>query len=133
MPKRMFCTYCAARKNRSRRRIPAIRRYLSPRIGEVYRKSQDNGAGFAILSGRFGLLGPYQKIPHYDHLLKKDEIAKILPQMVNYINRKGYHSVSFFHEPLKRNTKVRPYCEAIKKACRLTQSRLRMVEIKRRP
>ena len=110
--------------------MPALRRYLSPRIHLVRLKSKSRDAGFAILSGRFGLIGPYRKIPFYDHLLRRDEIARLLPQMVDYLIKKRYRSVYFFHEPLRRSRKIGPYCDAIRRACRLAQARLKMIEIR---
>jgi hypothetical protein len=126
MSKPLFCTYCSARKNKQRKRIYALRRYDSSRLKSVFDESRRRGAAFAILSGRYGLIGPYKKIPRYDHLLKQGEIAGLLPQMVDYLTGKGYDTVYFFHESTRRFPQIKPYCEAIKRACRLAQSRLHM-------
>ena len=128
----LFCTYCSAVKRKERRLLPAIRRYLSPRIRAVYRESKRKGAGFAILSGQFGLIGPWKKIPHYDHLLKSSEIHALLPRMVGYLERKKYRAVRFYHEPLRHSPRIRAYLKAIAHACRATGIRLTLIEIAHR-
>lgn len=125
----LFCTYCSARKRKGRTALPAIRRYLSPRIHAVHRRSRHAGAAFAILSGEFGLLGPFQKIPHYDHLLQGGEVSGLIPQMVGYLAKKGYRSVRFFHEPERRFPQIGPYLRAVRRACRAAGVRLALVEI----
>ncbi len=125
----LLCTYCSAVKRRDRQLLPAIRRYLSPRIRAVYRESKQKGAGFAILSGQFGLIGPWEKIRYYNHLLKSSEIHSLLPRMVGYLERKKYRAVRFYHEPLRSSPKIRAYLKAIAHACRATGVRLTLVEI----
>jgi len=125
----LYCTYCSSRKRKCRGTLPAIRRYLSPRIGYVYRGSKRAGARFAILSGSFGLLGPYQKIPYYDHLLQPDEIRALLPQMAEYLKRKGCCAVRFYHEPVRNFPQLRPYIRAIQLACRMADARLKLVPL----
>lgn len=93
----------------------------------MYRESKRAGARFAILSGRFGLLGPYQKIPYYDHLLQPDEINTLLPRMTGFLKKKGYRSVRFYHEPVRNFPQLRPYIKAIKLACRMADVRLELV------
>jgi len=109
--------------------MPAIRRYPSPRIRAVYRDSKRRAAGFAILSGRFGLLGPHQRIPYYDHLLQAREVPALLPQMAGYLKRKGYRTVHFYHEQVRRFPQLKPYLKAIKCACQTDDVRLKLVEL----
>jgi hypothetical protein len=124
----LFCTYCSARKRKYVKSIPAIMRYLSPRIQAVYRMSRKHGGGFAILSGKFGLLGPHRRIPYYDHLLGATEIPAILPQMSGYLKRKGFRAVRFYRDP-GRFPQLGPYLKAIKLACRMAHVRLKLVEL----
>lgn len=125
----LYCTYCSARKKRRPFLLPAVRRYMSPRIRAVHRASRRRRARFAILSGKFGLIGPYKKIPYYDHLLGANEVAGLPPQMVAYLKRKAVRSVRFFHDPVRANPRVKPYLSAIRRACRRAGVRLSMVEI----
>jgi hypothetical protein len=90
--------------------------------------SRGAGVPFAILSGEFGLLGPYEKIPYYDHLLQAGEVAALLPRVTGYLERKGIRAVRFFHEPLRSQPMLRPYLSAITRACRLAGVRLVLSE-----
>ncbi len=125
----LYCTYCSAAKHRARAPMPAIRRYLSPRIRLVYRMSREAGSSFAILSGEFGLLGPYAGIPYYDHLLLAREVAALVPRVAAHLSRKRIRSVRFFHEPLKGRPNLKPYLAAICLACRLAGARLVLSEL----
>ena len=125
----LLCTYCSARKSKEKGKIPAVRRYLSPRIRAVYRESKRKAVGFAILSGRFGLLGPHQRIPYYDHLLQAGEVPALLPQMAGYLKRKGYRTVHFYHERARRFPQLTPYLKAIQRACQTDDVRLKLVEL----
>jgi hypothetical protein len=125
----LFCTYCSAVKRRKRGLMPAIRRYLSPRIRAVYREGRRTGAAFAILSGQFGLIGPWKRIPYYDRLLESPEIPALLPQMVEYLRKKGFRSVRFYHDAVRTNPKIKPYLHAIALSCRRARMHLTMVEI----
>ncbi|MEI6633407.1 MAG: hypothetical protein WCP22_06250 [Chlamydiota bacterium] len=124
----LYCTYCSAGKQKTRAPMSALRRYVSPRIRAVHRMSRGAGAPFAILSGKFGLLGPYEKIPCYDHLLKAGEVAALLPRVTGYLDRKGIRAVRFFHEPLSSNRRLKPYLDAITRSCRLAGVRLILSE-----
>jgi hypothetical protein len=109
--------------------LPAIRRYISPRIRSVHRLSRRAGARLAILSGEFGLIGPWKRIPHYNHLLRANELPELLPQMVGYLKKKGFRSVTFFHAPLRSNPKIKPYLLAIRQACRAAELPLTLIEL----
>lgn len=125
----LYCTYCSAGKHPAATPMPAVRRYLSPRIRLVHRMSRRAGVPFAILSGEFGLLGPYEKIPHYDHLLAMEEVAALLSRVASYLSRRGIRSVRFFHEPLKTHPRLRPYLAVISRACRQAGARLILSEL----
>ncbi len=125
----LYVTYCSGRKKEDPEPMPAVRRYVSARIRAVHRKSREDAAPFAILSGEFGLLGPYQRIPYYNHLLRADEVESLLPQVVGYLGRKGVRAVRFFHDPLRKDPRLAPYIDAIKRACRLAGARLILTEL----
>jgi hypothetical protein len=113
--------------------LPAIRRYASPRIRAVYRESKRKAAGFAILSGRFGLLGPHQRIPYYDHLLRAGEVPALVPQMGDYLKRKGCRTVHFYYERARSFPQLEPYLKAIRLACRTVGVRLKLMELASAP
>ena len=77
---KILCTYCAGRKRPGSRPLPAIRRYLSPRIAVLHREARRRGSAWAfrIVSGRYGLLAPETPLPWYDHLLREDEVRPTL-------------------------------------------------------
>lgn len=125
----LFCTYCSAEKRQDEGRIPAIRRYISSRISAVYQTSKQEGALFSILSGKFGLVGPWTKIPHYDHLLKTSEVPGLVPQMVQYLKDVDCHAVHFYHSPLREVPSIKPYLRAIARACRRASVALLMIEM----
>lgn len=128
-PRPLYVTYCSGRKREDRAPMPSIRRYISARIRAVHRKSREDGAPFAILSGEFGLLGPYRKIPYYDHLLRPEEVAALLPLIVGYLVRKRVRAVRFFHDPIGKDPRLAPYIDAVTRACRLAGARLVMTEL----
>jgi len=110
--------------------LPAIRRYVSPRLRAVYRGSRGAGASFAILSGEFGLIGPWKRIPYYDHLLRSDEVSRLVPRLSEYLVRRKIRAVRFHHEPVRVSPRVKPYLSAIRLACRRAGVTLTMVELK---
>lgn len=132
MPRTLYVTYCCARKSKAKAPMPAVRRYLSPRIRAVHRMSREAGMPFAILSGEFGLLGPYERIPYYDHLLEAGEVFALLPRVTSYLERKRVRAVRFFHEPLESQPMLKPYVSAITRACRRADVRLVLSELPRR-
>lgn len=109
--------------------LPAVRRYASPRIRAVHRESRRAGAAFAILSGEFGLIGPWRRIPYYDHLLRAEEVPALVPRITDSLRRRGFRSVRFFHESARANPRLRPYLAAIRRACRRAGIRLTTVEL----
>jgi hypothetical protein len=125
----LFCTYCSGAKRKGEKKIPAIRRYISSRISAVHQASRRERALFSILSGKFGLIGPWTKIPYYDHLLKPSEIPGLIPQMVGYLKDIDCVAVHFYHDPLRVDPSIRPYLSAIGRACRRASVPLLMIEI----
>ncbi len=125
----LFCTYCSSAKRKDEALLPAIRRYVSSRIQAVHQTSREEGALFSILSGEFGLIGPWQKIPYYDHLLKPSEIPGLIPQMTGYLEGIDCLAVHFYHGPLKDDPAIKPYLSAITRACRRASVPLLMIEI----
>lgn len=125
----LFCTYCSGAKREGEKLMPAIRRYVSSRINAVYQASKREGALFSILSGEFGLIGPWTKIPYYDHLLKPSEVPNLVPQMVKYLKEMGCVAVHFHHSPLQTDPAIKPYITAISGACRRASVPLLMIEM----
>lgn len=106
-----FITYCSKQKSDAKEILPAIKRYQSARIKKTMHTAYKEGASFLILSGKFGLLGPEDPIPWYDHLLSPSEV----PAMVNRIadELKSYSEIVFCHS---RGDHIAPYLATIKEA-----------------
>ena len=83
----IFVTYCSKNKKRDKGPMEAISRYDSERIRSVKGAADSLGIGFRLLSGKYGLLAPHEKIRWYDHLLKWEGIGKVLPQVARRLAR----------------------------------------------
>ena len=71
---RIYCTTCSRKKLQTKEPVRAIDLYLSENIRRVYSKSLIDGLDFRILSGKFGLLSPDDKVRSYDYLLREDGV-----------------------------------------------------------
>jgi hypothetical protein len=78
-----YCTICSKKKVNEQKLLPAIERYASQRIQNVYVQAKKANKRMIILSGRYGFLQPYDLIPYYDHLLLERNILELLPILLN--------------------------------------------------
>jgi len=113
----VFCTYCSKDKSDEPGDIPAIRRYKSARIDNVYAAARKLGVGFYILSGKFGLIPPAQPIPWYDHLLKAEEVSQLVGIVAGQIKQYGIAGLAYFTQPLAQEPNVVPYHDTLAAAC----------------
>src|SRR5689334_13241459 len=113
----VFCTYCSAEKAPAAEPLPAIRRYRSERIERIYGAARGAGCGFYIFSGEYGLLGPDEKIPYYDHLLVAGEVQAHATKLTEQIKQYGITQIVFFTLPVLRDEKLAPYHAALRLAC----------------
>jgi hypothetical protein len=125
----IFCTYCSAEKEPSAELLPALRRYRSERIERICRAARAAGCGFYILSGKYGLLDPNEKIPYYDHLLVADEVEAHATKLTEQIKQYDITQIVFFTLPVSRDEKLAPYHAALRLACTMAPTRLGFVEI----
>lgn len=95
MSDRCLITYCCRRKSDDAGDIPAIARYLSPRIDAARAKAEELGADFFILSGRFGLLRPTDTIPNYDYLMVSADVSAMVEKVAPLL---AYYSQVIFFE-----------------------------------
>lgn len=113
----ILVTYCSRDKSREAGDLPALRRYASRRIDAVHGAAIALGAGFRILSGRFGLLAAADPIPWYDNLLTSEEAAAHAARVLGQLRAAGALRVVFFSRPVADDPLVAPYHEAISRAC----------------
>ncbi|MCC7573699.1 MAG: hypothetical protein KO464_10025 [Candidatus Methanofastidiosum sp.] len=86
----LLATACGAKKNKGR--MPAINLYKSSRIKAVYNRK--NGADYAILSAKYGLLYPDTIVKDYEQILDSKGMKKLLPKVIDFISK--YEIIVFF-------------------------------------
>ncbi|KYC45987.1 MAG: hypothetical protein APG12_00448 [Candidatus Methanofastidiosum methylothiophilum] len=86
----LLATACGAKKNKGK--MPAIDLYKSSRIKAVYNRK--NGADFAVLSAKYGLMPPEKIIKDYEQILDSKGIKKLMPQVIEFIRK--YEIIVFF-------------------------------------
>ncbi len=101
----LIATACGAKKNKGK--MPAIDLYKSSRIKAVYNRR--DGADFAVLSAKYGLIYPDSIIKDYEQILDLKGVKKLLPQVIEFIDK--YELVVFFKGGSREE-----YRELIKKA-----------------
>jgi len=135
MPKKptgpIFVTYCSKNKRRDAGLLPALARYDSARIRQVHAAAVSLGIGFRVLSGRFGLLDPADKVPYYDHLLKWEEIGRLLPKVVKRLAREDVAAIVYFTRPLRKASAPLAYHALMEAACAAQGIRMVAIEIER--
>jgi len=113
----VLCTTCSKRKRRTPGLLPARHRYLSQRIRYVLDLAERSGQPVAILSGRYGLLAPDDRIPWYDQVLARDGVEVLLPRLTEQLRSLGATSAVFYAQP-RSTAGWEPYHDALERACR---------------
>lgn len=113
-------TTCCAEKRPDREPLPAIERYLAPRIAAVRDQARAAGLPFYILSGEFGLLAGHAPIPWYDHALEPEEVEALTERVVLQLARAGVTRVEFHARP-RDVPGWAPYHEVMERACHRTR------------
>lgn len=98
----LYCTTCCAKKLTNPQPLPSIARYVSERIKRIYQKSLDEGVGFGILSGKYGLLHPLEPIPYYNKVLLMEEFPLISPMVKAQLIELKVSRVVFFAKDYKK-------------------------------
>lgn len=107
----LLATACGAKKNKGK--MPAIALYKSSRIKAVYNRR--DGADFAVLSAKYGLLYPDKIIKDYEQILDSKGANKLIPQVTEFINK--YELIVFFKGGSRGEYRelIKQASEAIKK------------------
>lgn len=113
-----LCTPCCREKRPNPGLLPAIERYLDPRIGRVVGESHRRGVPALILSGRFGLLAPHDAIPFYDQALLERDVGALVPRIAKQLEERGVSALRFLALPRKTGGWP-PYYAALEGACTL--------------
>ena len=113
----VYCTICCRKKNPNPNPMQAVERYISKRIRSVYEFSQYHDAGFRILSGKYGLLRPVDRIPWYDKKLEFSDIPQVKEIVKQQIIEQGITEITFFSMDPDTYLDWQPYFELIRSAC----------------
>lgn len=111
----LHITYCSKEKDRTRKDLPAIQRYDSGRINKVKALAEEKEENFAILSGKYGLIGPEEEIPFYDELLRARNIPQLITGVKNFLEAKNVEKVLYHTRKVENERK--PYFKLVKNAC----------------
>jgi len=125
----IYCIVCSRKKIETLRPVDSINLYLSPNIRNVYEMSKHDGVEFRILSGKFGLLAPHDKVERYDYLLKDDAVEGLVEKLKDQIRSQGIDMITFFAENRQEHPNWGPYYDAIIGACEDLGIRLERIEI----
>lgn len=112
--KKALITICSREKSKKEGLEPAIERYKSERIKEVYEEADRQGVDFFILSGEFGILSSDDKIPDYDHLLKEEEVPGLTSKVAKKLRQYQIDQVDFYTK--LDSGSWRPYNKLMQKA-----------------
>ena len=113
----IYCTYCSAEKQSTKKPIPAIDLYQSTRIQDVHQMASKANLPFFIFSGKHGLIAPHQPVAWYDHLMQKEAIsthAEFLAKQIHSLNILAIHFFSNFPE---NDPNLQTYIDCITNAC----------------
>lgn len=111
----LHMTYCSKDKDRTRKDLPAIERYDSDRIDKIKALAEKRDEDFAILSGKYGLIGPEEKIPFYDELLRERNIPQLITGVKNFLESHNVDKVIYHTRKVENERK--PYFKLVKNAC----------------
>ena len=111
----LHITYCSKEKDRTRKDLPAIERYDSDRIDKIKALAEKRDEDFAILSGKYGLIGPEEKIPFYDELLRERNIPQLITGVKNFLESHNVDKVIYHTRKVENERK--PYFKLVKNAC----------------
>ncbi len=125
----LYITYCAAAKDPAEEPMAAAWRYKSSRIDAVLALAVERGAGFRILSGRFGLLAAGEPIPWYDHLLTAGEVPAHAATVARQLADTGAGGVVYFTRGAAVDPGTPPYLACCQEACERADLPLRVVEL----
>lgn len=112
----VLCTTCCLEKQPTPTPLPASELYLDERIGAVLAEGQRLSKAVLILSGKFGLVRPEDRIPWYDHALRSEEVDELVPQLVDSLRISEVRKIRFYALPVE-TPGWRPYHEALERAC----------------
>jgi hypothetical protein len=95
----------------------------------VYSAALSLGLRFLILSGEYGMLGPSDLIPYYDHLLIASEVTEHAKRIADQLQALDVKDLILFAGSLKEDKNSGPYLDCIKIACQEAGIELKIIEL----
>jgi len=125
----VFVTYCSAKKNHQSDLMPAVERYQSKRIRQIYSAARSLNIDCYILSGKYGIIGTCDLIPDYDYMLVSEDVTKCSQKIEKQLKTFKIEQIIFFMRPLTEDENVKPYMELIKLTCKKNDISLTIVNL----
>lgn len=125
----IFCTYCSWPKLKTKKDLPAIKRYKSRRIKSVSESAKVLRLPFYILSGEFGLIPEEKPIPYYDHLLILNEIVQLSKTVRSQIEENNINKIIFFINSYFQDENIFAYISTLSLACEMAKTELCIITI----
>lgn len=110
-------TTCSKEKRQDEKLLPALERYLDPRIKQVYNKSKDLKVGFLILSGKYGILDSDELIPYYDQILLETQVSDMVERVLPQLKKFKVTELVVYGKNEQTNPSWRPYYEVLRISC----------------
>jgi dipeptidyl aminopeptidase/acylaminoacyl peptidase len=98
-----YLALCSQKKSQQEGDLPAIQRYLSNRIQQIYHWSRRDGVEFRIFSGKLGLLEATDPIPFYDQRLEAGEVHALAARISEQIKAQGLKKLILYIRDLKED------------------------------
>jgi hypothetical protein len=114
---KIICTLCSREKRNDKELVPASIRYTSARIEKVKKTAEDKKLPLFFLSGKFGLISEYEKIPYYDHLLDPAEILSLSEVVKKQLKENGITEINFISKP-NETSDSKPYTDVLETAAK---------------
>jgi hypothetical protein len=130
---KILCSYCSGPKCSDSGLLPAIDRYRSDRLRDLWCRGRAQNTPLYILSGRFGLLAATEPIPWYDYLLPADEAEVLSHGIAQRLSELGVTDVEYHTADIALTPPVRPYLAAIAAACTAAGACLSVINLKGDP
>ena len=110
-------TYCCEEKRQDPTPLPAVARYLDPRIKTVWERAQSERRPMLILSGLLGLLRPETPIMWYDRQLTPQEVGPLVDLVAHQLLAHGVAAVEYVTQNVWLSPAVKPYHDLLAAAC----------------
>ena len=119
----ILLTTCTAHKRTDAGLLPAVQRYVDPRVEHAVAWAAQGVLPMMFFSGVYGLLAASDPIPYYDHALQAHEVEDAARALAKRLAALGVDSVSAILEP-RSAAGWAPYHDALTRGCRLVGAQL---------